>query len=299
MDSPERATDDSTMADSTLQPPPSSSMDDGTLASEALDDDDAPIAKEDVAPFEIGDEDEESGPLEKNQHSLPNPEELKATQPNASKGCFWMLCWMITLCVIILVLSLGLALGLKNRREGKNFFKGMGYKNFSPVARSDVEVGMKKYIVGNGVSSDSDFAISTTPQSVALNFLANKDPMKLNAPLTGLDTPEGYAFITRYVMAVFYAAMNGDYWNYDLLFMSKHATCEWYNVFEPPVGQVGVLCNKNTQNTQEIVGMSFSKWNGSLCFRNILFSSWLPFSHLHCSQSATIWTERCHPNSVS
>jgi hypothetical protein len=116
---------------------------------------------------------------------------------------------------------------------------------------------MKSYIINNSVSSQSDFSSSTSPQSKALDFLANKDAMQLNAPSSGLDTDEGYTFITRYVMALFYYALGGDLWNYDLLFLSKHETCQWYDVFQPPVGQVGVLCN---QNSNTIVGLSFSKF---------------------------------------
>lgn len=265
MDSPEQQqrNDESTFADSTLQPPPGD--DDGTLATEAFDDapmqafDDAPIQKEDVAPFEIGDaeEDEETGPVRSNQHSLPDPEELKVSQlsqGSVTQGCGKMLCWMSIIFVLVIALTVGLAVGLTNQEEGKPFFSG--YNPFTPITREKVGEAMKQYIVDNGVSPSGAFYNPSSPQSIALDFLANKDPMQLNAPLTGLDTDEGYSFISRYVMALFYAAMGGDTWNYDLLFLSKHDTCDWYDVFQPPVGQVGVLCN---QNTKKIVGLSFSK----------------------------------------
>lgn len=251
-------TDESTMADSTLQPPPTD--DDGTLASEALDD--APITQEDVAPFEIGD-DEESGPVQSNDHSLPNPEELKFSQGSGrvTQGCGVMLCWMFVLFAFIIALTVGLAVGLTNNKDGSSSASGLfkGYKGpFSSVTRSQVEEAMMEYIINNGVTSSSDLSNSNSPQAIALDFLAHKDPKQLNAPLSGLNTDEGYEFISRYVMSVFHASLGGETWNYDLLFNSKHDTCDWYDVFQPPVGQVGVLCN---QNTKKIVGLSFSTYN--------------------------------------
>jgi hypothetical protein len=253
MNSPEQMMDESTFADSTLQPPP---FDDAsTLASEALDD--APVSREDVAPFEIGGmgDDEELGSMGENHHSLPAVEELKA-EASPTAGCGKMLCWMFVIFALLIAMTVGLAVGLTKDETGSSAFSSR-FKGFSPVSRENVRQAMKSYIVENGVSSDSDFFSYTSPQSIALEFLTNKDPLRLNAPLTGLDTDDGYAFITRYVMSVFHSSLGGETWNYDLLFNSKHKTCDWYDVFQPPVGQVGVLCNKNTE---KIVGLSFSKF---------------------------------------
>jgi hypothetical protein len=261
MNSPEQM-EESTFADSTLQPPPTFD-DNSTLASEPLDD--APISREDVAPFEIGgaEDDEELGPMESNQHSLPAVEELKA-EASPSAGCGKMLFWMFFIFALLIAMTVGLAVGLTKDEGGSSSYEGGSssllngsWNGFTPVTRETVRLAMKDYIVSNGISSESDFFSSTSPQSKALDFLANKDPQRLNAPRTGLDSDDGYAFITRYVMSVFHSSTGGDTWNYDLLFNTKHKTCEWYDVFQPPVGQVGVLCNKNTE---KIVGLSFSKF---------------------------------------
>ena len=256
MDSPDRM-EDSTFADSTLQPPP---VDDtSTLASEQFHG--QPIAEEDVAPFEIGnmqDDEEAASIADPNRHSLPDAEELKlatAGRKNAFEGCGKMLAWIFLILALIISLTVGLVVGLNNQQQ-KTSSQQLG-NSFTPVPRAEVESAMQTYIINNSVSSQSDFSSSTSPQSKALDFLANKDAMQLNAPSSGLDTDEGYTFITRYVMALLYYALGGDLWNYDLLFLSKHETCQWYDVFQPPVGQVGVLCN---QNSNTIVGLSFSKF---------------------------------------
>lgn len=245
----EHLEEQSTFADqSTLQPPPPSYDDASTLASEPLDD--APISHEDVAPFEIGDteDDEEMG---ENNHSLPAPEELKV-EASATAGCGKMMAWMFLIFALLIAMTVGLSVGLTKDSSGSSPLQN--WKGFNPVTRENVRQSMKSYIIENGVSSDNDFISSSSPQSKALDFLATKDPLRLNTPTTGLDSDEGYAFITRYIMSVFHASTGGDKWNYDLLFNTKHETCQWYDVFQPPVGQVGVLCN---QNTKKIVGLSF------------------------------------------
>ena len=254
MNSPDRM-DDSTFADSTLQPPPSDDL--STVASEPFHG--APIPQDDVAPFEIGNmqDDEETGPIgDPNQHSLPDPEELKVTsgRKNPFEGCGRMLAWMFLILALLIALTVGLVVGLNNQQETSS---NQLSNSFTPVDRDDVRAAMKTYVVTNGVSSEADFSSSTSPQSRALDFLANKDPLQLYAPRSGLDTDDGYTFITRYVMSLFYYATGGELWNYDLLFLSKHETCQWYDVFQPPVGQVGVLCY---QNSNKIVGLSFSKF---------------------------------------
>jgi hypothetical protein len=205
----------------------------------------------DLPPPENGDEEDA---MEENQHSLPSPEEIKASTPiNESSFCNPILYFT----VIFLLLSaavIGLSVGLTadNRKDNNSAGAGSGYSQNSEKKKEH----MKVYIIDNLVSTEQDLNDSTSPQSRALNFLASGDKKGLNAPNGGLDSQEGYAFITRYAMTTLYYATQGASWNYDLLFLSEHDTCEWYEVFTPPIGQVGVLCN---ENTNEIVGISFSK----------------------------------------
>lgn len=269
MDNSRYETEDSSFADSTLRPPPN---DDGTLASDPRD---SPVNPGDNSNFEIGEPGDEECPvdLRASGMSLPDPEELKVER-GANEGCLKMWLWIIFAFVCLISLTLGLVVGISGDSEGSSSMSSA----FVPVVREKVRAEMKTYVVVNGVSNADDFANPLSPQSIALDFLANEDPMQLNAPLTDLSTEEGYSFITRYVMVVFHAALGGDTWNYDALFKSKHDTCQWYQVFEPPVGQVGVLCdlNKNV-----IAGLSFSKFSLSVVKVSIFVAL---SAHVVCSQ---------------
>ena len=114
------------------------------------------------------------------------------------------------------------------------------------------------YMIQQNVSLSTELELVDSPQSLAVEFLANLDAMQFSIPTTTSDkgTSYGYKFITRYVMALFYYAMNGTTWYYDLNFLTQQDICDWFFVFAEPVGQVGIICNPTTE---QIVGLSFSK----------------------------------------
>lgn len=123
---------------------------------------------------------------------------------------------------------------------------------------------LQDYMVQHGVSTLEQFrdeASSTinTPQSQAARWMAYEDNQFPTFPTPDKDpkTSEGYSLVSRYAMAVLYFATNGKNWENSLNFMDpdKH-TCDWFTVFPPPKGEVGVLCN---QTTRRIIGLSLSK----------------------------------------
>jgi hypothetical protein len=205
-----------------------------------------------AAPLEIDDGAHE------NQHSLPNPEEVKVDNPtyqNSKSNPVWIfLIILVLLASAVVALSVGLT--ADNRKDQTDSSIGTSGSSGSALFGKDRKLIIKKYLLTHRVSTEYDFEESSSPQSLALNFMAINDKKSMKVPTGDLQTIEGYKFITRYIMTLFYYAMNGSRWNYDLLFLSDHDTCEWYELFRPPIGQVGVLCN---QNTNVIVGFSFSK----------------------------------------
>jgi hypothetical protein len=172
---------------------------------------------------------------------------------------------------IVAATVIGLALGLTtddrqsgsadDRQSGSADDRQSGSPTSSPADKNPREL-MKRYLINNGVNTEDDFSgefsAEQSPQNLALDFLATQDERNLGVPEDDITSREGYKFLTRYVMTLFYFAMNGPQWNQDLIFLSKFDTCDWFEVFSPPVGQVGVICN---ENTQEVVGLSFSKLN--------------------------------------
>jgi hypothetical protein len=189
-------------------------------------------------------------------HSLPAPDEIKADRPSSAGVDMRPI--MVLLClVLVCAISVGLGVGLTadNRREKNS--SGSVINGNNPSANSkDRRQGMLDFIVEEGVSVAADFNFSGTPQSRALDFLAFIDVQQYQVPSGGMSTDQGYKFMQRYVMSVMYYSLGGPQWNYDLLFLSEYDTCDWFFVFQPPVGQVGVLCN---QSTMKVIGVSFSK----------------------------------------
>jgi hypothetical protein len=185
------------------------------------------------------------------------------------------------LCII--ALTAGIVVGIKKKQATP---ASTNSGAFVPVVREKVRAMMETYIIANGVTNANDFSSSTSPQSKALAFLANEDPMQLNSPSAGLSSDEGYRFITRYVLTVLHGALGGDLWNVDMLFKSRFDTCQWYAVLQPPVGKVGVFCDKTTN---KISGLSFCK--SRLAVANLSsFPGPFPLTFFDC-QSPTSWTE--------
>jgi hypothetical protein len=154
----------------------------------------------------------------------------------------------LLLFIVVLSVSVSLALTSDQRDEKKaTTFHGGDERLFY----------MQNYFIQNGITSKRDFDDPRSPQFQAVDWLANEDEFEIFIPKMAPDeSGEAYEFLTRYIMAVLYYATKGKSWSYDLSFLSEKKTCEWYHVFAPPMGQVGVLCN---QNTLQIVGVSFSK----------------------------------------
>ena len=129
---------------------------------------------------------------------------------------------------------------------------------------------LQDYFVKHGVTSEIDFDNSisvNSPQFQAVRWLANQDYEQYTTSLDlatistsqkDLTTREGYELVTRYIMAVLFYTTKGKNWDSELNFLNNNkATCDWYEIFPPPIGQVGVLCN---QKTKQIIGLSLSKF---------------------------------------
>jgi hypothetical protein len=195
---------------------------------------------------------DDDNPLD-TQHSLPNPEELKVETGTGSTQSFcrrhpqviFILIFGIIF-IVILGLSVGLTQDTRNERKEVTFHGG-GLRLFH----------IQEFLTVNGISDSSTFESFQSPQYRAADWLAHYDKLVMGIPkLPPSENDESYEFVTRYVMAVLYYATNGKSWQYDMNFLSEKVTCDWYQVFPPPVGQLGVLCNRNTK---KMVGFSFSE----------------------------------------
>ena len=198
--------------------------------------------------------DEEDG---QNHHSLPTAEEVKNNAPQRSKDTHPLLILTIALLLVVMIVGLSVGLTADNRQNKGDSSTALPTDQMNAQKQKDRSNNLKIWLLVNGISEAATFNDPTSPQFRALTFMAETDKMKLDMPDGAATTEEGYAFLTRYVMTVFYYATGGTTWNYNLLFLSDNHVCDWFFIFTAPVGQVGILCN---EITQEIQGFSFSKF---------------------------------------
>jgi hypothetical protein len=187
--------------------------------------------------------------------------------------------------LFFLAVILGFVLGVtegRNNNNSNNYdddeskqqqLQNQQQNTFGGDSNSDKEYRLRSlqdYFVKHGVTSGIDFDNSITmnsPQFQAVRWLANQDYEQYTTSLDlatigtsqkDLTTREGYELVTRYIMAVLFYSTKGKNWDSELNFLNNNKpTCEWYEIFPPPIGQVGVLCD---QNTKKIIGLSLSKF---------------------------------------
>lgn len=95
-------------------------------------------------------------------------------------------------------------------------------------------------------SDPSKLAVTDSPQYLAARWIADLDPRDVS-----MDEVE--EFRTRYVLALFYYAMNGDRWEHEVNWMTLHSYCNWNNEYPStrsvlPI-RVGVECDPASGNT--------------------------------------------------
>jgi hypothetical protein len=212
--------------------------------------------------------DEEDG---QNQHSLPSPEEAKTDSPPRSKDTHPLLILLIAVLFGVMIIGLSVGLTKDNRQDDKSSVPATVVPTGqTPAEKKDRSNNLKIWLMENVISEAATFDDATSPQTKALAFMADSDTMQLDIPLGSKTSPEGYTFLTRYVMALFYYSTGGPLWHYKLLFLSDNHVCDWFFLFPVPTGKVGVLCD---EDNLEIEGISFSKFAFlGVPYRSVLYS---------------------------
>jgi hypothetical protein len=160
--------------------------------------------------------------------SLPPPDQYDRSPsgrnlfdpPKKSRKCLWLGFTGVVLLALILGLSLGLT-GSNNSSKATT----------APEARKASFDAAVSYFESNNVSSVADMRNNASPQSKALAWLTGLDDRNLPVP-TGhsISTPVGYHYLTRYVLAVLYFAMNGANWYIKSSWLSGDDFCSWNSV---------------------------------------------------------------------
>ncbi|CAB9517039.1 serine threonine-protein kinase BRI1-like [Seminavis robusta] len=107
----------------------------------------------------------------------------------------------------------------------------------------------REYLINQGISSQADLDSVGSPQFNALQLMAESGTFRLEIPEGDIDTPEGYEFITRYIMTTIYHSTNGEEWRNQLNFTKPISVCMWRSLFQfsdQSVRFLGVSCNRTT-----------------------------------------------------
>jgi hypothetical protein len=191
--------------------------------------------------------------LEKGSHSLPSVEEIRTQgalsgvkNRHSGKNKRTIAFVAILVATIALVVGFTVSAVQNNRKSSSsNTSKSQDLnKDGVPDVTDDNENDdMERldqihiFLLGSGISSESDLKDPSKPQYKAVQWIANEDQSDI--PETN-DYDTAYAFVQRYVMAVFYYALNGPSWSNQLNFLSTALdTCDWnlnIDVKYPPPG---------------------------------------------------------------
>jgi hypothetical protein len=232
------------------------------------------------------------------EHSLPDPEDLKLSfaasaaaggasslsllfsSSNRKKIIYPALSIILSL-VVVLFFIFGAIAGVNHKNattttqtQNEQQNKNSNYDDLDTFFGGDPNNGevhgrrthLENYMVKYGITAPDQFykegeSTMNTPQSQAIRWLANEDNRFPTLPTHDTDptiSPDGYALVSRYALAVFYFSTEGKNWDNSLGFLdSDKATCDWYHIFAAPKGELGVLCDLTTR---DIIGLSLSKY---------------------------------------
>lgn len=174
---------------------------------------------------------------------LPSVEEYKAqagitnTSRGSSKsrsGCLkWLLLIGVPLVLAVIAVSVGVVLAKDDSFNQAVNGSGPDSSGGSSSRVDDVA----EFVVAMGWSAEAAVKSPGTPQWEAAEWIADVD-------LAKLQIDDSVEFKQRYIMAVFYFALDGVNWPYQLKFLSKESICDWYDVWQSGITgvQVGVSC---------------------------------------------------------
>ncbi len=129
--------------------------------------------------------------------------------PSSSRRSFR--CWGIYFLSTFTVILLSVIIGISARRDAV-----LPRPEYSSVV---------EYLNSHNISSYEELTTVGSPQHLAAQWLAESDPARLPVPDT-----EDYLYVTRYVMALNYFALDGEGWTMDVNFLTAEHVCDWNGV---------------------------------------------------------------------
>uniref|UniRef100_A0A7S1UTJ0 Uncharacterized protein n=1 Tax=Grammatophora oceanica TaxID=210454 RepID=A0A7S1UTJ0_9STRA len=174
--------------------------------------------------------------------SLPSVEEaqfLKETRRSRVGRNKWTLTALGCLC--LLPILIGCIVGLRSGETEAQ--KLSGQSNVKDVHRLAKIV---EYLMNQGVSSKALLEQDGALQNTGAKWLADFDTLQLDVPASNGRINDGFEFVQRYVLILFYMSLGGDQWLNTLGFMTSTPTCEWGQRVGTNYGEqylLGVTCD--------------------------------------------------------
>jgi hypothetical protein len=213
-------------------------------------------------------------PDEENKHDqLPSVEEIRASlsPPSPSRKCCRIgrtgeiALILLVSCLLVIIIALSVSLPNKANQEpataatsGSTPPPSGSAPPPAPTAPRENRVDeVTDFLVSNNVTKSEDILTTGTPQHWAVNWLADQD--ELNVAIPGsLEGADGVRFVSRYVAALLYYALNGSKWSLQLNFLTKMEVCNWNELdvanqqLEGRFFRIGIACKNDLVTTLQL-----------------------------------------------
>lgn len=140
----------------------------------------------------------------------------------------------------LMAATISLGLALVNRLSDNN---NNNSSLFYGSSRFEASVD---YLAKAGISNRLDMETAGTPQNLAVNWVADVDPLAYDLPNSG-GTTDNFRFVQRYALVTFFFALRGTEWTEAHNFLTNQDECGWFEStaldFVELETAVGVSCN--------------------------------------------------------
>lgn len=188
-----------------------------------------------------------SGDHESDHDQLPDVEEYKTSQQVGARKASLKVTLVIALSIVVasVLIAVGVVIGKNSKAPASKSAFAPDSPEPAPMSVTTTRADNFATLVTNmGWADAKAVQSSSSPQYMAVQWLANDDPKKMAVVVDE-------ELMNRYLLVTLYYALDGDNWKYETNFLSDRSVCEWNSYFSSktkiPV-QVGVTCHKGDAN---------------------------------------------------
>jgi len=160
--------------------------------------------------------------------SMPDSQELRvsvaprtssSSSPGGGKSCRNK-CWIAMAVIVLVAIIVGVAVGVTMQNPPSSGSSSNKSSSGNPEPRQSTTSQVIEYLVTGGVSSRADLENPGTPQNSAAKWLADLDDRNTVVPEHDINTPVGYHYATRYVLALLWYGTYSTHFDLTLLYLS-------------------------------------------------------------------------------